>query len=78
VLTTQEVAALLGVKRKTIRQYRSESKKGRSYADHPFPAPWRYVGRSPVWLDSQIPDIKEWAQTRIGQGKGGGRPWPTA
>lgn len=78
MLTTQDVATMLGVKRKTIRQYRCESKGIGRYADHPFPAPWRYVGRNPVWLDSQIPDIKEWAQTRVGQGKGGGRPSHTS
>lgn len=74
VLDTTAVGELLGVKPKTISQYLLESKQGGRYADHPFPAPHGRVGNSPYWLPEQADEIRQWDATRVGQGKGGGRP----
>lgn len=77
MLTMETVAAAMGWRPKTVRQYRNDSKAGRKYGDHPFPAPWRMLGRTPIWHDTQIEEIREWARTRTGQGNGGGRPAQT-
>lgn len=83
VMNITEVAALLGptIKPKTVSQYLAESKpsvgptgrKGR-YADHPFPAPDKRMGKSPTWLRERAAEIIEWRDSRPGQGAGGGRP----
>lgn len=80
-MTIGEVAAELGVKPRTITQWMVRSLpsldskgKKRLYADHPFPAPARYAGKSPEWERSRLPEIKNWHATRPGQGAGGGRP----
>jgi len=84
-MTIGEVAAELGVKPRTITQWMVRSlstpdpksrrpDNRRLYADHPFPAPARYAGKSPEWERSKLPEIKTWYVTRPGQGAGGGRP----
>lgn len=74
------VAEILGVKPKTISQYLSESKgagqtrtgiAGR-YADHPFPVPDGYFGKSPWWAFGREGEIRDWDARRPGRGAGGG------
>lgn len=74
VLDRSSVAAILGVKPKTISQYLSESKGEGRYAKHPFPVPDGHIGRGPYWLLSREAEIREWDAKRVGQGVGGGRP----
>jgi hypothetical protein len=74
VLDTKAVGAILGVKPKTISQYLVESNPGGRYASHPFPTPHGRIGNSPYWLPGQTDEIRQWDATRVGQGKGGGRP----
>lgn len=74
VLDRAAVAALIGVRPKTISQYLVESKPPGRYQDHPFPAPDGYIGRGPYWLRRREQDIRKWAESRPGQGAGGGRP----
>lgn len=78
-MTIGEVAEELGVKPRTITQWMVRSLptldgkgKKRLYTDHPFPAPTRYAGKSPEWLRSKLPEIKNWHANRPGQGVGGG------
>ena len=42
-----------------------------------FPAPHTSIGRTPVWLDAQLDDIRAWVAARPGRGSGGGRPRKT-
>jgi hypothetical protein len=74
VLDLDGVGEILGVKGKTISQYLAESKGKGRYADHPFPAPHGRIGNGPYWLLEQADEIRQWDATRVGQGKGGGRP----
>lgn len=74
VLDRAAVAALIGVRPKTISQYLVESKPPGRYQDHPFPTPDGYIGRGPYWLRRREQDIRKWAAERPGQGAGGGRP----
>lgn len=74
LLTTADVADLLGVKPATIRLYRTSSRAGGRYEQHPFPDPDDHVGINPVWLAERKTQILEWASTRPGQGAGGGQP----
>ena len=74
LLTTANLADLLGVKPATIRLYRTTSRPGGRYEQHPFPEPDTHVGINPVWLAARKTEILEWAATRAGQGKGGGQP----
>jgi hypothetical protein len=74
VLDRTAVAEILGVKPKTISQYLVESRDAGRYADHPFPAPDGYIGRGPYWLRKRELEIRRWAESRPGQGAGGGRP----
>jgi hypothetical protein len=74
VLDRAAVAALIGVRPKTISQYLVESGPEGRYADHPFPAPDGRIGRGPYWLRKREKEIRKWAETRAGQGAGGGRP----
>jgi len=78
VLTSEDVARVLGVKSRTVRQYLYESSRpdGR-YANHPFPKPAGRIGRWPYWLPEQEQEIREWDAGRAGQGVGGGRPRKT-
>lgn len=62
LLDTGDVAALVGVKPATIRQYAHRGD---------MPKPDRIIGRSPAWRRSTI---QRWLDTRPGQGAGGGRP----
>ena len=77
VLTSEDVAKILGVKPRTVRQYLYESQSGRRYANHPFPSPAGRIGRWPYWLPEQEAEIREWDAGRAGQGVGGGRPRKT-
>jgi len=74
LLTTADVANLLGVKPATIRLYRTSSRPGGRYEQHPFPEPDSHVGINPVWLAGREEEILKWAMTRIGKGVGGGKP----
>lgn len=74
MLDRAAVAAILGVKAKSISQYLTESKGEGRYAKHPFPAPDGYVGRGPWWYRDREQEIRDWAAKRPGQGIGGGRP----
>ncbi len=74
LLTTANVADLLGVKPATIRLYRTSSRPGGRYEQHPFPEPDDHVGINPVWMAGRKEEILKWAATRPGQGKGGGQP----
>lgn len=76
-LTLADVADLLGMKTQTISFYRAHSKPGRRYANHPFPAPSRLVGRSPIWMRDRTEELKAWDAARPGRGTGGGRPRKT-
>jgi hypothetical protein len=72
VLKREEVAALLGIKPKSVSQYLVESKEGGKYEKNPFPAPDDYFGRSPWWAEDRADEILKWAAKRPGQGAGGG------
>lgn len=72
VLRHAEIAKLLDVLPRTVLQYRIESKAGGRYANHPFPEPDGYQGRSPCWAIGRTIEIREWDRTRVGRGKGGG------
>lgn len=74
VLDRTAVAAILGVQAKTISQYLVESRGDGRYAKHPFPRPDGYIGRGPWWRRARASEIRIWAETRAGQGVGGGRP----
>jgi predicted DNA-binding transcriptional regulator AlpA len=57
-MTTVEAAAYLGVNKKTVYTYvRDREKTG-------FPEPVRYVGRTPVWTETQL---AEWRKTHPGR-----------
>lgn len=73
MLSLADVAQQLGIKVRTLTQYRSDCKQGRRYVSNPFPEPVKHVGRAPLWADDQLDDIVEWAKRRTGQGIGGGR-----
>lgn len=70
--TYEDLAALLGLSVKTLRQYAHESKPGGRYANHPFPQRDGKIGKSPIWLLSRLDEILEWHATRPGRGVGGG------
>jgi hypothetical protein len=74
VLNRDAVAALLGLKPKSISQYLTESRPGGRYERHPFPAPDGTIGRAPWWHPKREDEIRAWAAARPGQGAGGGRP----
>lgn len=65
LLTTADIAALVGVEAPTIRSY---------VARGVMPQPDGHLGRTPYWHRRTIHD---WLATRPGQGKGGGRPRKT-
>lgn len=62
MMTTADVAAMLGVTPATVRSYSARGV---------MPAPDGHLGRTPWWERSTI---ETWATNRPGQGKGGGRP----
>jgi hypothetical protein len=74
MLDLTSVGELLGISSRSVTQYRSDSNAGRRYAEHPFPEPDGYSGRSPYWHPTRKLEILRWAQQRPGQGAGGGRP----
>ncbi len=85
LMTIGEVAEVLGVLPRTITQWMVRSlptpdptsrrpDQKRLYADHPFPAPTRYAGKSPEWARTRLPEIRDWYAKRPGRGAGGGRP----
>lgn len=68
------VGALLGLSARTVSAYLTQSKMpGGRYVDHPFPVPDGHWRGAPYWFTVRAPEIREWAQTRAGQGAGGGR-----
>ncbi len=78
VLNRAAVAALLGLKPKSISTYLTESREGGRYEKHPFPQPDGTIGRAPWWHPSRREELLEWAAARPGQGAGGGRPRTTS
>lgn len=81
VMSIDDVAALLGVKSRTVTQWMVRSLstpgpdgKARLYAADPFPAPNEYIGKSPVWLAERRAELEAWKARRPGRGVGGGRP----
>ncbi len=74
VLNRDAVAALLGLKPKSISTYLTESREGGRYEKHPFPKPDGTIGRAPWWRPERKGELLEWAAKRPGQGAGGGRP----
>lgn len=74
LLTTADVADLLGIKAGTVRLYRTSSRPGGRYEQHPFPEPDDHVGINPVWRSGRKEEILRWSATRPGQGAGGGQP----
>lgn len=72
-LTTADLAELLGVKPASIRHYRADSLPGGRYESHPFPAPDTKLGNAPAWKASRADEVRAWADTRAGQGAGGGQ-----
>lgn len=71
-LTTADVARELGVAKGTVSAWRSLSRPGKFYADHPFPDPDMVIGNVPVWVPGQLPEIEAWVAAR--PGSGGARP----
>lgn len=74
VLNRDAVAALLGLKPKSISTYLTESREGGRYEKHPFPKPDGTIGRAPWWNPKRRDELLKWAAERPGQGAGGGRP----
>lgn len=74
VLTTADVAGLLGVKAATIRHYRADSLPGGRYEAHPFPQPDGKVGSLVYWKLDREQELRDWAAKRPGKGVGGGQP----
>lgn len=74
VLTTADVASLLGVKAATIRHYRADSLPGGRYAEHPFPKPDGKIGPLAYWNLGRERELLDWSAMRAGKGAGGGRP----
>jgi excisionase family DNA binding protein len=62
VMTTADVAALLGVNSSTVRGYAARGS---------MPAPDGHFGRTPYWKRTTV---EQWIAARPGQGRGGGRP----
>lgn len=77
LLDAEQVADLIGVKKRTVWSYNDRARTRRETGTTEpgdMPEPAAVYGRSPVWKESQI---RKWMKTRPGQGTGGGRPWPT-
>lgn len=68
-LTTEEVAAALGVQTDTVYRWRSISRGAGRYGKRPFPLPDRHFGRSPVWSSDRLDEIKEWVAGRPPAGR---------
>jgi len=68
ILDTDAVGRMLGVSAKTVVRYLNESKPGKRYGPHPFPAPdGRGHGRL-FWFRYREADIKAWDAGRAGTG----------
>lgn len=81
LLTMADLGVVIGeaLKRKpltarTISTYRTMSKPGGYYANHPFPAEDGTHCGAPYWLPGRKREVIAWARTRVGRGVGGGRP----
>lgn len=68
-LTTDDVAAALGVLKETVYRWRSISRPGGRYEDRPFPAPDRRFGNSPAWSEERLPEIRAWVEGRPPSGR---------
>lgn len=68
-LTTAEVAAALNVQVDTIYRWRAISHGTGRYANHPFPAPDKHFGQSPVWDAARLPEIRKWMASRPPTGR---------
>lgn len=55
-LTTEQLAARLGVKRQTVHKYRVRGD---------IPPPDQYAGRTPLWSAA---NVEKWAEQRPGHG----------
>lgn len=66
--TSTDVGAILGVTRQTITQYLSDSRPGRRYQHHQFPAPDHHDGRRPLWSTTRRDELEAWANGRPGTG----------
>jgi hypothetical protein len=83
VMLVKDVAALLGLRPKTVLSYLKESretvgdKRGR-YADHPFPPPRGRLHPTTVlwWKVEDAEAIREWDRLRPTQSHGRGRQAP--
>lgn len=74
LLTLREIADVLGLKYRTVRNYHQMAeRRRREDAAKPgdFPAPDDRVANVPVWKASTI---RHWKTHRPGRGAGGGRP----
>ena len=73
ILDRTEVGKLIGagVTAETVKIYQKESKPGGRYANHPFPAPDGYFGRTPFWFASSAEKIRAWDAGRARPGVGG-------
>ncbi len=69
------IARELKVTRQAVAKWRATF-TGRSA--HPFPLPDAWIDGVPGWLPDRLPEIKQWSESRPGQGSGGGRPRKTA
>lgn len=69
ILSTGDIAGLLGVRLETVHKYVSQSRPldGCRYKDHPFPAPDGYAGRSPWWAARRRNEIIAWSLRRRGR-----------
>jgi hypothetical protein len=68
VLDTAAVGRILEVSAKTVVRYLNESRPGKRYEGHPFPAPdGRERGRL-FWLASRRMEIDAWDNGRPGTG----------
>lgn len=63
-LTLADIAQLLGIKKRTVIEYRARSKAGDLYANDPLPAEDRTFNRSPLWLAGRAGEIEAWNARR--------------
>ena len=78
-LTMADIAADLGVLPDTVNTYNKRAKRRRlagTARPGDLPEPDASLGRTPGWTRETY--LRWKTELRPGQGKGGGRPWPTA
>lgn len=68
VLDTAAVGQLLGISAKTVVRYLNESKPGKRYEHHPFPAPDNRSRGRVYWLASRRQEFEAWNDGRAGTG----------